>query len=59
MDSWSDCAARWFDARAPQYIRQHEPHPSDGVAAASLRTPEQGAVRIRWGTAPRAGRDSA
>src|ERR1700681_4532221 len=50
VDSWPDCAARGVDPRAPQYVRQHKPHPSNGVTPASLRTPEQGSVRIRRGT---------
>src|SRR5947209_7692295 len=59
MDSCSNCAARRFDARASQYIRQHEPHPSDAVASVALWAPEQGALRTDWGPASFAQREIA
>ena len=50
MDSWPDRAARGFDPGSSQHIREHKPHPSDGIATVALRTPEQGTVWIRRGT---------
>lgn len=50
VNSRSDCSVCGFDVRTSQDIRQNEPYTAHCIAAVSLWTPEQWALRIRWST---------
>jgi hypothetical protein len=48
VNSRPDRSVRGFDVRTSQDIRQNKPYATHCVAAVSLWTPEQWALRIRW-----------